>query len=161
MVLTASKKLAALVLIVGLVSLVMGGVFISQGIAKSDLITATMIEEKVSYNAADGSINGIVDTPQEAVSMSAILKEHRTTNYGYYSELKRDDPNRDQILKAITMENSLNLAQLGYGMTDVVKINGVWMVIIGLAFMATGGSVFRSARRASRVKVLDTAHQPA
>ena len=65
--------------------------------------------------------------------MAEILREHRTTDYGYYSELKRDDPNRDQILKALTMETSLNLAQLSYGLVTVVEVNGVFMIIVGLA----------------------------
>lgn len=161
MVLTANKKLSALVLLVGILSVVIGGIFISQGIAKSDLITASMIEEKIKYNAADGSIDGIIDSPQEAQAMAGILKEHRMTNYGNYSELKRDDPKRDQILKAMTMENSLNMAQLGYGLTDVVKLSGVWIVVIGLTFAVTGASGFRSAWRASKAKVLDAIQQPA
>ncbi|MFC1910108.1 hypothetical protein ACFLXC_02295 [Chloroflexota bacterium] len=147
MVITASRKLAAILLVAGLLSVVLGGVFIAQGFAKSSLITLAMTDEKIQYNAADGSIIGVIDTPQEALTMSNVLKDHRLTNYGIYSELGRDDPNRDQILKAMTMENSLNLAQMGYGLTDVVKISGVWMVVIGLTFATMGGAGLRSRNK--------------
>jgi hypothetical protein len=70
--------------------------------------------------------------------MAAILKEHRTQNYGYYSKLDRTDPNRDQILKAITMETSLNLAQLGYGLTDVIKATGAYIGLLGITLCISG-----------------------
>ncbi len=149
MVITGSTKLATMVLLVGILSVVMGGFFIYEGVAKSNLITTSMELEKVKYNSADGAINGIIDTRQEAAVMAGVLREHRVNDYGYYSELKRDDPKRDQILKAMTMENALNLAQLGYGLTDVVKANGVFMVMIGLTFILGAASVFRAGARAS------------
>jgi len=148
MIISNSRKLAVLVLIVGLVSFVIGGLFVAQGFAKSAAITEAMRLEKVAYTGEDanGSINGVIDTPQEAAVMAGVLRQHRLERYGYYSELKRDDPNRDTILKALTMENSLNLAQLSYGLTDVVKATGAFMLIIGLALTVTSASVFRSRR---------------
>ncbi|MFC1905412.1 hypothetical protein ACFLXL_01225 [Chloroflexota bacterium] len=131
-----NSQIAVVVLLVfALISVVMGVVFISQGISKDALLTQAMVAEKVSYTSeeAKGAIKDVIDTPEEAEVMAEILREHRTNNYGYYTELKRDDPNRDQILKAITMENSLNMAQLGFGLTAVVKVTGVFMIVMGLA----------------------------
>jgi hypothetical protein len=152
MVISNSRKLAALVLIVGLVSIVIGGLFIAQGFAKSSLITEAMRLEKVTYAGEDanGAIRGVIDTPQEAAVMAGVLRQHRLERYGYYSELKRDDPNRDTILKALTMENSLNLARLSYGLTDVVKATGAFMLIIGLTLTVTSASVLRGHRAPSR-----------
>jgi hypothetical protein len=118
----------------------LSGVFIFQGISKSNMIVEAMRLEKVSYGSADGSIDGLIDTPTEAATMAGILKEHRMDNYGYYSELARDDPNRQTILNAMTMENSLNLAQMGYGLAQVVQANGLYMGMMGLTLVA--GSVF-------------------
>ncbi len=135
----ANKRvLATLLLVVGVLSLVMGGVFVAQGFSKSAMITQAMRAQKVSYAGADGKINGIIDTATEAQTMAGILEQHRAEQFGYYSELKRDDPNRDQILKAMTMENALNLAVMGYGLTDVVKAVGLFMGLIGLTFVASG-----------------------
>ena len=147
MVISHSKKLAVIVLLAGVVSVVLGGIFIFQGIDKSNLITEAMCLEKVEYGGADGTIVGIVDTPAEAQVMAGILREHRMEDYGYYTDLARDDPNRETILKAITMENALNLAQLGYGLAEVVKFNGIFMVIIGLTLGVSSASVILSRKQ--------------
>ena len=131
-----SSKLAVIVLLFfAVISVAMGAVFISQGIAKNDLLIQALAAEKVAYAAPDanGAIKGVIDTPEEAAVMSGVLKDHRVNDYGYYSELKRDDPKRDQILKAITMETSLNLAQMGFGLVTVVESTGAFMIVMGLA----------------------------
>lgn len=138
-----TKKLAAVLLVVGVISLVLSGIFIFQGISKSNMIIEAMRMEKASYGSADGEIVGIIDTPAEAATMAGILREHRMENYGYYSELARDDPNRDTILKAMTMENSLNLAQMGYGLAQVVQANGLFMGMMGLTLVAGSAFLFR------------------
>ncbi len=138
------KKIGAVLLISGILSLIFGAVFISEAISKSNLITEAMSSERVKYGSADGTIDGIIDTPAEAAVMVSVLKEHRTTRYGYYSELERDDPNRAKILNAITMETSLNLAQLGHGLTDVVKFTGLFMGLMGATLVVSGTLAIRS-----------------
>lgn len=147
MVISYSKKLATIVLLVGVVSVVMGGIFIFQGIDKGNLVIEAMCLEKVEYGGADGTIEGIVDTPDEAQVMAGLLREHRMENYGHYTELARDDPKRDGILKAMTMENALNLAQVGYGLSQVVIVTGIFMVIIGLTLGVGAVSVIRSSKQ--------------
>ncbi len=96
-----------------------------------------MVSENITYGGAGSSIVGVIDNVQEAQQMADILKEHRQA-MGNYSQLKRDDPNRQTILNAMTMENSLNLAQIGGGLTQVVEAMGVFMIIIGLTLGAGG-----------------------
>jgi hypothetical protein len=129
-------KLAKIALIVfAVISLIFGITFIYQGLNANNMLIQALASEKVAYTADDakGAIKGVIDTPEEAVTMSNILRAHRVNDYGYYAELKRDDPKRDQILKAITMETSLNLAQLGFGLATVVTVTGVFMVVMGAA----------------------------
>lgn len=131
-----NTKVAVIVLIVfAVISLAFGAAFIYQGANAQNMLTKALVEEKVTYAAEDakGAIKGVIDTPDEALTMSNILKEHRIKNYGYYAELKRDDPKRVEILKAITMENSLNMAQLGYGLATVIIVIGVFMIVMALA----------------------------
>lgn len=137
MVITQSKKLATLVVIVGIVSIVMGTFFIIQGFAKSNMITKAMSSESITYSGAGGTIVGSIDTAQEAQAMADVLKEHRQA-MGVYTELKRDDPARQTILNAMTMENSLNLAQIGFGLTQVVEATGAFMILLGLTLGAGG-----------------------
>ena len=149
MALIPSKKLAIIVLFTGLISLVMGGLFIAQSVVKGNMIKEAMALEKVVYEGeeANGSIHGVIDTPQEAQVMAGILRGHRLERYGRYTELARDDPKRQTILSAMTMENSLNLAQLSYGLTEVVKATGIFMIITGLALGASGFTAVRSGRK--------------
>jgi hypothetical protein len=134
-----NKTLASMMLILGVVSIVMGGFFIFQGFSKAAMLTNAMKEEKITYAAADGSINGIIDTPTEAASMAAVLKEHRQAT-GIYTELGRDDPARQTILNAMVMENSLNLAQMGFGLTQVVEATGAFMILVGIT-LGTSGTI--------------------
>lgn len=137
MVITRSKKLAIWVVVVGIVSMALGASFIVQGFAKSNLITKAMIAENITYGGAGGTIVGIIDTPQEAQAMANILEEHHLA-MGNYSQLKKDDPARQTILNAMTMENSLNLAQIGFGLTQVVEATGAFMILVGLTLGAGG-----------------------
>jgi hypothetical protein len=137
------KVLAGLASIVGVIAIVMGAVFISQGFAKNDMITKAMVSENITYTGAGGAITGIIDTPAEAKVMADILAEHRS-ELGSYSSLKRDDPNRQQILNAMTMENALTMAQMGFGLVQVVQATGGFMILIGLALGVGGLVVFTS-----------------
>lgn len=131
-----SNKIGAIVLaVLAVICLVYGAVFIYQGTTVNKMLVDSLAFEKVKYEAPDakGAIAGVVDTPEETVAMSNILKEHRIANYGFYAELKRDDPKRVEILKAITMENSLNMASLGFGVATVIIVTGVFMIIVALA----------------------------
>lgn len=141
-----TRILGTLLIIVGLISLGIAGAFIYQGFDKGNLIIESMKAEQVEYGAADSTITGIIDTPQEAQVMASILRQHRVENYGYYSKLDRTDPNRDQILKAITMETSLNLAQLGYGLTDVIKATGAYIGLLGITLCVSGVFLARSRK---------------
>ncbi len=130
---------------VGIICMVMGAIFIAQGFAKNAVLTAAMVSENITYTGAGGSIVGIIDTPAEAKVMSDVLAEHRQA-MGSYSSLKKDDPARQTILNAMTMENALNMAQMGFGLVQVVEATGAFMIILG----GTLGIVGIVALRANR-----------
>ena len=146
LVITKKNTLAVLFILVGIISIVFSGVFLYEGFDKSKLITREMQSENITYTSAGGEIAGVIDNPAEAIVMAGVLKEHRSTRYGAYTTLKNGDPNRDQILKAMTMENALNLAVLGYGVTDVVKASSAFMGLTGLLFTVAGVVLARSPR---------------
>lgn len=131
-----NRNVGRVVLVLGVVAIVMGAVFISLGVSKSNMITEAMQLEQAAYGENE-EIEGIIDSSGEAQVMASVLREHRL-DIGIYTELDREDPRRDTILKAMTIENSLNLAQLGYGMTNVVIVSGIFMVIMGIALGSTG-----------------------
>jgi hypothetical protein len=127
------KRTALLVLVVGLIAIAMGGLFVGLGFQKAAMITNAMVDQNIKYSGAGGSIVDIIDTPQEAQVMADVLAEHQKS-YGSYSDLAKDDPNRQTILNAMTMQDSLNLAVMGFGLTDVVKATGGFMILTGLTF---------------------------
>ena len=85
----------------------------------------------------DKAIKGIVDTAAEAKLMADTLKSHRS-KLGFYTEMKMNDPAREIILKSMTMESSLGLAQLGFGVTTLALGAGIFMIITGIAIGGTG-----------------------
>jgi len=139
------KGFGTVVVIAGIVSLVISGIFFYQGVSKANLIFSAMQDEKVEYANAKG-IEGIVDNAQEAEIMAGVLKEHRMTRYGTYGSLKRDDPKREEIIKAITLESSLHLARMGYGLTQLVQGIGAFIGMIGLLLIGGGVILVRSTR---------------
>ncbi len=142
-----NRYLAIVVLLLGVMALVIGTAFIVQGVAKDNMIAEAMQLEQITYGGNE-EIEGIIDTSAEAQLMASTLREHRL-DIGIYTELGRDDPQRDTILNAMTMENSLNLAQLGYGLTTVVIISGVSMIIVGIALGMAGLGLYRLCGKAS------------
>lgn len=130
-----SSKALVVLLVFAVISLAFGAVFIYQGVNANNMLAKELAAEKVTYAAEDakGAIKDVVDTPEEAKVMSEVIRGHRIANYGYYSELKRDDPKRDGILKAITLETSLNLAQMGFALAAIIIVIGVFMIVMGAA----------------------------
>jgi hypothetical protein len=128
------RKIAVVVLLLGLASIALGGYFVQLGFEKANYLAGKMVEQNITYTAAGGDIVGAIDTPREAQVMANVLQEHSQA-LGNYSQLKRDDPNRQQILNALTMTNSLEMAVMGFGLTDVVKASGAFMILVGAGFL--------------------------
>ncbi len=154
------RYLGILAMVLGVVGLVAGIVAVRQGGDITTQVTDAMVMERVTYGGdlvkltpagiveVDEEIVGIVDTAIEAQYMADVLKAHRSEQ-GFYSELERDDPARDTILKAITMENSLTLAQMGFAAGDMAtKLGGV-LAIIGIAIVGLGVGLYRLSGRVS------------
>jgi len=127
------------VLLVGGVSLVLGSVFIVQATGTSAEIKAGLVDE-------NGSINGnVVDTTTELEAEQAVLLQHMHDSYGKYGETERNSPERTLYLDGLTLMNSVYIATMGYGVTTVILVIGLFMIIVGLALGATGFVLLRPA----------------
>ncbi|UCC59512.1 MAG: hypothetical protein JSV02_07080 [Dehalococcoidia bacterium] len=137
--------LSRIVMIMAVAVLVMGSVFIYQGVTKADWMRDAMRLEQVTVGLSDEAIaNGnVVDTASEAQAAGDTIREHRRGIAETYNELLgegRYDPTNPEHLtyaQALNMENYLYLGVLGFGVTDIAIAAGVFMILTGVALGAT------------------------
>jgi hypothetical protein len=134
-----------IMLILGAVGVIMGAVFIYQGVTKSNLLTQAMREEKITLDFVPGVPKGeIIDTAKKAMLAGDKIREDRRQIAPSYEVLlggKRFNPTNPKELvyaQALNMENYLYLAVMGFGLTQVATASGVFMIIMGVAIGGTG-----------------------
>lgn len=132
-----SNKVALVIVAIGIIAIAAGGLFVTLGFQKSAMISDRMTQQAITYAGAGSEIEGVIDNAYEATVMANVLNEH-SRELGSYSQLARDDPKRAQILDALTIESSLQMAVMGFGLTDVVKGAGAFMILTGAGFILLG-----------------------
>ena len=150
-----NRYLVMVVLLLGLMSVVIGSVFIAQALEKNNWMKSAMRVEKVTLGLSEEQIEKgeIVDTAEEAQIAGDTIREHRRNIAQTYDELLgegRFDPTNPQHLsyaQALNMENYLYLAVLGFGVTKVILGAGVFMILTGIALGATGVVLLRSSTK--------------
>ena len=146
-----SRYLAIMVLLVGVVSVVMGIVFVQQGFAQEDFLVTAMEQEQITMDGIDG----IIDSADKALLAGNTIREHRrgiAPTYGNLLGGERYNPTDTKQLsyaQALNLENYLFLAVASFGIFTVIKATGVFMVIVGLALGGTGVALLGLARRIS------------
>ncbi|MFC2023053.1 hypothetical protein ACFLTL_02780, partial [Chloroflexota bacterium] len=127
-------------------SIVIGGVFIWQGIAKDRLLVNAMRAEQItlgipSEKLAEGEV---IDSAREAEIAGDTIREHRHSIAPSYGDLlggAQYDPTNPQQLtyaQAMNLENYLYLAVASFGLTQVVMGSGAVMVLSGIALGCIG-----------------------
>lgn len=150
----SSRNIGIVVLLLGLVCLVIGGIFIWQSFdVKSDIVTTMKIMNESyggdpEYITVDGEIilypkkiDGIIDTQWEAKYMADTLMAHRLNpeeGYPPFTQMERDDPDRATVIQGISMETALTAAQMGFGISTMSLGIGVFMLVTGIALGGTG-----------------------
>ena len=145
-ILNITRGLAIIVLLLGVVAIVLGGVFIAQGIAKDNLLVTALQQEKITLGIPAEKLDEgeVIDSAEEAEIAGDTVREHRQGIAPTYGDLLgegRYDPANPQQLtyaQALNLENYLYLAVLGFGVTQVVIGSGAFMIITGLALVGTG-----------------------
>lgn len=144
-------KLWMLLLALGLVALVLGAVFIAQGVTKSSWMSDAMRLESVTLGLNDSEIakGNVVDTAAEAQLAGDTIREHRHGIAPNYSTLlgggrfNASNPDHITYAQAMNMENYLYLSVLGFGVTQMLIGTGVFMLVVALAFGLVGIAVRR------------------
>ena len=152
-----SRYLAIMVLLLAMVSVAMGTTFIYQAVETESWMKEAMQLEKVTLGLEESAVakGEVVDTAEEAQASGDILREHRRGIAATYDELlagERYDPTNPEHLsyaQALNMENYLYLAVLGFGVTTMIIVTGVFMILMGFALGGTGVALLGLVRRIS------------
>ncbi len=151
------KFLSIVVSLLGLVAIVIGAIFVFQGISKNNLIQERMSVENVtlSLDQDNPDESTLVQSITDAQKAADIIAEHRRAMAPTYQDLLgggRFDPTNPQHLtyaQAMNLENYLYLAVTAFGLVQVVMAAGAFMIVTGLALIITGLLLFRTPARAS------------
>ena len=151
---TMIKGLSVLVIVLGIVSVAVGGVFLAQAFAKNDFLTTAMQQEQITLGIESDKISQgeIIDTASEAEIAGDTVREHRhgiAPTYGDLLDGGRYDPTSMEQLtyaQALNLENYLYLAVLGFGVTQLAMGAGAFMVVTGIALGVTGLVIHRLSR---------------
>jgi len=169
--------LSRIVMIMAVAAIVIGIVFIYEGVSKANSITDQMAQEKISASIGGGNATGYVDSAATAQAAANKIKEDRQsiaptygnlTSYGtkgHYdpTNLNPYPPNPKETIgaamldynQALVMEDYLNLGVLALGFTQAVTVIGVFMILVGIALMAVWAAI-RNKKKAAEVKAKST-----
>jgi len=146
------RKLAMLVLLLGVVGIVMGAVFVGLAVARNNQLVEAMRVEQVIlplHPEEPDEPPSVIDSAGEAQAAGDLIREHRRGIAPTYQDLLgegRYDPTNPRHLsyaQALNMENYLYLAVIGFGLTQSVMASGAFMIITGIALGATGVVLLR------------------
>lgn len=149
------RYLGIVAMLAGLVSLVIGIVFIAQSVSVNEMLTKELAAEKMTTTlpkeGEEGYIKGnVVDTAKEAEAVSALILGHvRGEKQTTYLETARGSPERATYLDGMALMNSLNLAVMGFGVATIALASGVVMITTGLALGGAGFGLYRLSGRVS------------
>jgi len=140
------NKISIFVFILGAIVMIIGAVFIYQGIDKSILVRDVMRDERVTYLLPREEVERgkVIDTAQEAQRVADTIRSHRHGIATTYDDLLKGgqyDPTDAQHLiysQAINLENYLYMGVLAFGLTTVVLISGIALFVIGLTLVLLG-----------------------
>ena len=124
-------------LAIGLAFIVAGVYMVVEGRDAKDEVRDAIVRENIT-TSKDASIPGVlVDDADTAKSQAAVIEKHvlDITGGKPYAELPRDDPNRNTVLQSVTLRSALNLAVMGFRVSDLVIGLGIFMLVIGGTFI--------------------------
>ncbi len=124
-------------LVIGVVFVAAGAYTVIQGRDARNTVHDQIVAEQIT-TSPDASIpNVLVDDAGRAQSQADAIQGHilNLTGGKTYAQLDKNDPNRDTVLKGDELRTSLNLAVMGFKVSDLVVGIGIFMLVIGGTFI--------------------------
>ncbi len=142
------RLLSIIIAFLGVIGVVLGGVFVFEGVAKNKLIVDRMKVENITLSVPSGSGNTSVLTyvndSSAAQKAADLIATHRRAIAPSYQALlggkQFDATNPKQLTyaQAMNLENYLYLAVTAFGLIQVTMAAGAFMTVTGLALVFTG-----------------------
>jgi len=140
------RVLGWLIFILGIIAVIVGGIFVWQGFAKQKLILDRMEIEKVTLaidpNNPDATTT--VSNADEAQKAADLIASHRRSIAPTYQDLLGDgrfdptNPTHVTYIQALNLENYLYTAVMAFGMVQIALGAGAFMIVTGAALIMTG-----------------------
>jgi len=146
------KITSLIVVLLGIIAVAMGGVFLGLGASKDAQLKEAMRLEHVSLGIESDLSGEVIDSLSEAQIAGDTVREHRHGIAASYEDLLGEglfDPTNPEHLtyaQALNLENYLYLAVVAFGLTQVTMASGAFMIVTGLALVATGVALYRLSR---------------
>jgi len=124
-------------LILGVVFVAAGVYMVTEGQNAKDEVRNAIVAENI-ITAEDASIPNVqVNSAATAKAQAEVIEKHYLgiTGDRTFSELDRDDPLRDTAFTAANLRTSLNLAVMGFKVSELVIGMGAFMIVIGATFV--------------------------
>jgi hypothetical protein len=124
-------------LAIGVAFIAAGAYMIIEGRDAKAEVRSAIVRENIT-TSEDASIpNVLVNNAERAKSEAAVIEKHvlEMTGGKTYAEMERDDPDRATVLNAVTLRTALNLAVMGFKVSDLVIGLGLFMLVIGATFI--------------------------
>jgi hypothetical protein len=136
------------------IAFIAGGLYmVSEGRDAKDEVRDAVIAENI-VTPEDADIPNVqVKDATTAKAQADVIESHylELTGGKTYAELERDDPNRETAFRAATLRTSLNLAVMGFRISDLVIGMGFFIVAVGGTFLLfLAPAVYYAAEVANR-----------
>jgi hypothetical protein len=152
-----NRFVSLVISILGLLAILIGVVFVFQGVSKNNLIVERMDAEKVTLALDPNNPTQLtpIQNGTDAQMAADTIATHRRAIAPSYQELLgngRFDPSDLKQLtyaQAMNLENYLYLAVTAFGLVQVVEAAGAFMIITGVALGLIGLLLYRIPIKAS------------
>ena len=134
------KAFPIALMLLGLVFVGAGAYTLSRGFDAKDQVKSELVAQNIT-TPDDATIPGVqVNSVATAKSMADIIEQHALDASGglTYSEMDRDDPNRQVAFQAASLRTSLYTSVMAFEVANLVLGLGLMIAVLGLVVGGVG-----------------------
>jgi len=138
--------------LVGLISIILGAIFVVAGIVTWGAVTTQLAAENITVSGDAPIMAGApVNDPITAYVQAGVINQHalEATGGKTYAELDREDPLRATAMNASFLRASLYTSVIAYGVALFAVGVGVLAILLGWGFRLAGATVPATANVAA------------